>query len=95
MVGVFHFEPGYLFVKNSKGGADNVCVRDGTEQCTVYINNKIISLEQVVSLPNCSWRDSTNTSLSVDRHSGQFRLVQENCYPGDDVIIEGSCYFLQ
>lgn len=93
VAGVFHFEAGYLFVRNANGGADNVCARNGTTECSINVTDKRISFEQTVVLANCSWRRDTRTSLLIDRDSGQFRLVQENCDPNDDVITEGICQF--
>ncbi len=91
--GVFHFEAGYLFVRNANGGADNVCARNGTTECDIEVTNNRLSLEQTVVFANCPWRRETTTTLMVDRDSGQFTLVEETCDPSDDVITEGTCQF--
>jgi len=92
--GIFHFEAGYLFVRDDTGGADNVCSRTGTLACKVEITDHLLMLRQTVALPGCSWRRSALTTLTVDLNSGDFGLVQENCDPSNDVFTEGTCEIL-
>ena len=89
--GILHFEDRFLFVKNQSGGADNVCSRIGTIDCTVVKTDRSLSLSQTVEPANCHWRDSTHISFDVDLVSGEFRLDQEGCDPNDDVVFTGTC----
>ena len=89
--GMLHFEDRFLFVKNQSGGADNVCSRIGTTECSVVKTDQSLSFNQTVELANCHWRDAARISFEVDLASGAFQLTQEGCEPNEDVVFLGSC----
>jgi hypothetical protein len=91
--GTMHFEEGYLFLKNAAGGADNVCSRMGTLDCSVNATLRGVSLRQTVELPKCHWRQLARISLDVARDTGKFVLVEEGCDPTEDVTFTGTCRF--
>ena len=89
--GVLHFEDRFLFIQAADGGADNVCSRTGTTECTVTRTRQKLSLDQDVELPGCYWRRSVHVSLRVDLQTGAFRLLEEGCEPSEDITYSGTC----
>lgn len=88
---LFHYAEGYLFIQNDRGGAENVCAQAGTIDCTVKMTLKELTFTQSVEDPYCDFRPALQTSLDIDRGSGVFRLLQQGCDPGEDIVITGIC----
>ena len=88
---LFHFAEGYLFLQNDQGGAENVCNRRGTTECSVQVTADSLTLRQAVEEPYCGYRTVARTNLDIDRNSGAFRLIQERCDPSEDFVITGQC----
>ncbi len=88
---MFHYAEGYLFLQNDDGGADNVCAQTGTVDCDVNMTRKALVFRQSVKDPYCDFRSALETRLDIDRNSGAFRLQQQGCDPGEDVVVTGIC----
>lgn len=87
----FHYEEGFLFLRNDQGMPDNVCTLDGTVSCDVKTQGDTLSVRQAVEDRFCDFRSELRTELDVNRTTGAFRLSQEACDPKLDQVFEGTC----